>query len=529
MNDIVDFFLKIATRLAQSYIDGDIDIADFQIGFRQMLRRLYTLMVIDGTGGKNPRDIPPVKFLEMGNVLRRQYIFLEQFMRNVRDGNVSPDQILNRARMYVQASEQMYWRAFSDVQLPAYPRDGTCIVTPTSKILTKRGYIPIQDVVVGDMVYTHMERWRKVLNTKITLSENREWCCVGSVGFTTDHRLYTPEGWKSISNIDNNKLSVYTIHTILRSEYNDQRYKSNLMSILRKIKRLSCKIVPKLFLKSEYKESVGKRGSAGENAGISSGVGEDKTYPVGRYSLGFPVEEKVRWSPLHMVLGKRQETCSLPIPMGVVDSGREYTGRVLHTPQGRKSGERLFRKSGMLANIRSRKTTQLFGKDGEVDEGTRIGTHRFTRQNSYLSCLWRIFQSKDADKNKLILLNSLLPSSSKSTANRSHVSDLRENIQIWSGTWETKEILFQGVLPEKTKLYDLEVEEDHSFVVEGIVAHNSECAMHCACSWELNYKTDTEGRRTHLEATWVLGATEHCNTCEYRASVWNPLVIPLGV
>jgi hypothetical protein len=125
VNEVLNFFMKVAEQLARKYIDGEIDLADFQIGFRTMLRRLYTTMVIAGKGGARPSDIDPSKFLEMGNVLRSQYRYLERFMRVVGAGELSEDQIINRARMYVDASEQMFWRAFSDVQLPAYPRDGT--------------------------------------------------------------------------------------------------------------------------------------------------------------------------------------------------------------------------------------------------------------------------------------------------------------------------------------------------------------------------------------------------------------------
>lgn len=125
MEKILEFFLKVAEKLSRSYMDGEIDLADFQIGFRNMLRRLYTTMLIAGTGGQKPGDINPTKFLEMGNVLRRQYRFLERFMRKVAAGELSEEQIMARAFMYVQASEQMYWRGVTDVTLPAYPRDGS--------------------------------------------------------------------------------------------------------------------------------------------------------------------------------------------------------------------------------------------------------------------------------------------------------------------------------------------------------------------------------------------------------------------
>ena len=125
MDKVLEFFLKVVERLSRSFIAGDIDILDFQVSFRTMLRRLYTTMLIAGTGGQKPTDISPAKYLQMANVLRSQYRFLERFMRKVATGELSEDQIIARAFMYVQASEQMYWRGQTDVQLPAYPRDGS--------------------------------------------------------------------------------------------------------------------------------------------------------------------------------------------------------------------------------------------------------------------------------------------------------------------------------------------------------------------------------------------------------------------
>lgn len=49
---------------------------------------------------------------------------------------------------------------------------------------------------------------------------------------------------------------------------------------------------------------------------------------------------------------------------------------------------------------------------------------------------------------------------------------------VISGRWfqvEATQVLLGGLLPPGTILWDLEVEEDHSFVVEGLVSHNSNC------------------------------------------------------
>lgn len=71
------------------------------------------------------------------------------------------------------------------------------------------------------------------------------------------------------------------------------------------------------------------------------------------------------------------------------------------------------------------------------------------------------------------------------------------------------------MLPVGTALYDLTVEEDHSFVVEGLFAHNT----NCRCAWRI----DDGGLVWY--ATWVLGMAEHCADCLTRAKTWAPLVI----
>lgn len=71
------------------------------------------------------------------------------------------------------------------------------------------------------------------------------------------------------------------------------------------------------------------------------------------------------------------------------------------------------------------------------------------------------------------------------------------------------------MLPVGIALYDLTVEEDHSFVVEGLFAHNT----NCRCSWRI----DDGGLVWY--ATWVLGMAEHCPDCLTRAKTWAPLVI----
>ena len=47
----------------------------------------------------------------------------------------------------------------------------------------------------------------------------------------------------------------------------------------------------------------------------------------------------------------------------------------------------------------------------------------------------------------------------------------------------------------------------------------SECMANCKCEWSL-IELDTR-----WEATWLLSAAEHCQTCIERARLWAPLII----
>lgn len=64
-----------------------------------------------------------------------------------------------------------------------------------SLVLTKRGYIPIEDVIVGDEALTHNARWRKVTAVAKT-GDNKETVKVNAIGVpnlicTPNHKIYS--------------------------------------------------------------------------------------------------------------------------------------------------------------------------------------------------------------------------------------------------------------------------------------------------------------------------------------------------
>ncbi len=102
----------------------------------------------------------------------------------------------------------------SAVLPPVHPN---CILNGDARILTKKGYIPIKMVTVGDEVFTHKMRWKKVINTLswYTRSYSDEYYKVSFSGknsyelsLTPEHKLLTPDGFQEVKNINNGVVMV---------------------------------------------------------------------------------------------------------------------------------------------------------------------------------------------------------------------------------------------------------------------------------------------------------------------------------
>lgn len=81
------------------------------------------------------------------------------------------------------------------------------------------------------------------------------------------------------------------------------------------------------------------------------------------------------------------------------------------------------------------------------------------------------------------------------------------------------------LLPPGTAVYDLTVEEDHSFIIEGFVAHNTSCR----CSWRFEELHDDEGNVIGWNCYWeMINDKGTCPDCIENAAKWNPLSIAVG-
>jgi len=95
---------------------------------------------------------------------------------------------------------------YTSATLPSVPGDGATesVWTPGALVKTRRGDVPICEVVVGDEVWTHRARWRRVLKTWAVPSTEAKTAFVvrtdaGEVGLTGDHGVLTPFGWMPVA------------------------------------------------------------------------------------------------------------------------------------------------------------------------------------------------------------------------------------------------------------------------------------------------------------------------------------------
>jgi hypothetical protein len=82
---------------------------------------------------------------------------------------------------------------------------------------------------------------------------------------------------------------------------------------------------------------------------------------------------------------------------------------------------------------------------------------------------------------------------------------------------DNPEIIHVGKLTGDTLVYDITVEDDESFVIEGLISHNT----NCKCFWDIVQVSDG------WECYWVVNrGAENCDDCLEHGIKWNPFFIP---
>ena len=239
-------------KLGRDYAAGKLSLSDWVLKSREMIKQTYIDQYILGHGGRN--SMSQADWGRLGQMLRKQYGFLEHFALDLEsgryvdaDGNILGDAIGSRLALYVNSSAQAYERGHVLGQgvpdLPAYPGDGSseclCLTDPSSLILTSVGWKRLDEVQVGDLVFTHKLRWRPVLQTIVKPSQpyhHQVYVRAPNgklVGATDNHLWWTAEGWLNANDIDSRGIPLCHLPALYGVEVDDDWQESQAVAQLR--------------------------------------------------------------------------------------------------------------------------------------------------------------------------------------------------------------------------------------------------------------------------------------------------------
>lgn len=120
--------LPAIRRLVNQLRDGEITVQEYLLAVRRHIKKVYLGEWLLAKGGVNAMTTSDVRLV--GIHVQRQYQFLQNFIEQVRNGELSAAQIRSRTEMYVHSATQAYERGQAssyDIDLPEYPGDGNQI------------------------------------------------------------------------------------------------------------------------------------------------------------------------------------------------------------------------------------------------------------------------------------------------------------------------------------------------------------------------------------------------------------------
>lgn len=346
-----------------------------------------------------------------------------------------------------------------------------------TNILTDNGWKAIKNINEGDWVLTHKGRFKKVLSTikhhvvekdyphknifkiKYDLIERgvKKKHKTHTISVTEEHKILTQLGW-------------------IEAKYLDKK----IHKLVKLMKPCSCgcgRYIDAYSTKTCFDLECKKRISAISAKWLTSGEG---------------YEER---------LNKQSETMKKKWASGKLDSNRDLLKSIEHrlkNSERMKAGGAIKAMKAASSNRTSKRQIKLFDKvktifsDAELEfeilgKSLDIAIPSLKVDIEYDGSIWHNREKNiayDKKRDELLKQNGWhviryvdrIPSYSEIkddvdlVANNSTEQYRFEELIIQS-------IVIQNVIPKYTQLYDLQVEEDESFVARGIVIHNCRCLL----------------------------------------------------
>lgn len=416
--------------------------------------------------------------------------FFREFARSVAgaEEQMGPEE---RGRMYGGSAEAMFWRAFVAAlpsgarifwrlgvaehcvsclslsaaspyglpgepnPLPTVPRGGDtlCVVDPEARVTTGRGLVPIREIRAGDQVMTHRGRFRRVLKVAPSTVGARGVSLVAGgrrlFAVTDDHYLATPAGWRTAKDIGSRRLPVYTEHHV----HLPQVHRLDPF-------RLEDPDVP--AVPADLSGVWGEEGSPGGSVYFVRDVGEGEGAVAnqleddpGRSQEGGHGEAA---SVLRSARGTLQAQAGRPVHRILLGGGRASLG--VPVPVAVGAGERPDPGGYGSASPGSRSSERRGVQPGADDQSVaRLDAHDHRSEGGDAAAAGNRIAGQAAVD----------------------MRELRSDIRGVPQGQEAASVLLSGLpCPPSTPCWDLVIEEDHSFICEGVILHN--CLTNCRCS-----------------------------------------------
>jgi hypothetical protein len=406
---------------------------------------------------------------------------------------ITPDA---RANRYAAALDGVSWNG----KVESMPDDTVihwrlgCLTSNSFTVITLHDIVPLEQVEIGALVLTHEGRFRKVLAKPVNRStENHRYAVLVAeggvlVGLTDDHRILTARGWVTAREVAGGKDKGWSASGNLsgvRKEggqaidqvqgvlFQDSREEASAWAGGRSGGRFQARRIRSILCADLDRQTV----DASSPSSLDMGEGERQTAlgetdpSCERGLLGRPIGEP----------GADDE--------GGAQQGSPYWGEVgkgLAELEGWKDDWNLRALRGEVRGIRpSGRQAEILldgmqGQGGDCFQGSDIdlramqsGVQQDHRED-------RVGTEKREQKK--FLLSRLLEGSEARCFDGDPVVRLLQE-DLLSLAVEDREVeigdvvLLASVLESGQALYDLTIDEDHSFVIEGMIIHNS--AEHC--------------------------------------------------
>lgn len=103
--------------LARNLHAGKINLAEFQIQAAEKIKSAHIVATAIGKGGRE--QLTPSDWGKLGSTIREQYKFLNNFVREIEAGRLSPAQIEHRASLYAKAPRSNFFKNEKTAKLAA--------------------------------------------------------------------------------------------------------------------------------------------------------------------------------------------------------------------------------------------------------------------------------------------------------------------------------------------------------------------------------------------------------------------------